>query len=349
MKIKIVLTIIFLLFANCMFAQTNSNNIFFGDIHNSSITSMFINKNVAGLSNNKNGLSFDNLRKINVKFLVLSIGIARFSMRHQDTIKIEHVVDFFRKFKKYNKERYHDSICFKSDNCNADLHIEFALEGSHLLKGNLQWIDTLHSIGVRTLSIAHWFHNEFIIAHQKDTNSYRYAAPSRLNNESVLSEKGKLLVEKMINLRMIIDVSHLPTKAFWQVVAINNNRSPIIASHSNSYTVCENSRNLTDKQIQAIKDANGIIGICFHSPMLSNKNNSNILDIVTHINYIGNKFGFKILVFGTDFDGRIKLPDNIKYFGDITKIFTIMKNSGMSSLQLNMILYDNIRAIYYKK
>ena len=309
--------------------------------------SMFLKNNVAGLSDNNLGISFNNLRKNNIKYLVFSIGIARFSMRHNDTIKIEQVVDFIRRFKKYNKLKYKDSICFKSDNCDAPLHIKFALEGSHLLRGNIEWIDTLHNIGVKKLCIAHWFHNEFLIASSNDTNSYRKGAPSRLTANSVLSEKGKLLVERMISLGMIIDVSHLPEKAFWQVIAINNNRSPIIASHSNSYAICNNPRNLTDNQIQAIKNSNGLIGVCLHSPMLTNQNNSNIIDVIAHINYIGNKFGYQNLALGTDFGGRIRLPDEIETYEDITKIPYLMKNSGISKSDINMFLYENMRKIFF--
>ena len=105
-NLKQIITIIFvlLLFQNCVLTQQqqhkikNNCNIAFGDIHNSSITSMFLSNNIAGLTHNKSGIDIDNLRKTNVKFLVLSIGIARFSMRHKDTINNEQVVDFFRKF-----------------------------------------------------------------------------------------------------------------------------------------------------------------------------------------------------------------------------------------------------------
>jgi len=349
MKLSIFVLLFFLfLFQKTKFGTDNSN-LKIADIHNSTLTQYFLANNYDAFAEEKSNLNFQKLKKNNVEYLVLSIGIARFSMQEPDTIKIEQIIDFLRKFKQKTIKQFGDSINFGTYNSKAQLNISFALEGSHLLKGNISWIDSLKAVGIKTINIAHWFHNEFLIANNHDTNSYQNSAPSRLTPESVLSEKGKLLIEKMISAKVIIDVSHLPEKAFWQVVAINNNRTVLIASHSNSYTICPNDRNLKNQQIKAIKESGGIIGICLHSPLLSLNNKSEISDIEKHINYICTKFGKNILALGTDFDGRIRLPNEIEYIHDISKIGQTLEKSNFSDKEIKKILSQNAIRFYKKR
>lgn len=63
-------------------------------------------------------------------------------------------------------------------------------------------------------------------------------------------------------LKVMIDLSHLNEKGFWNVAKISD--APLVATHSNAHTLCASPRNLTDKQLDAIKETDGMVGINFH-------------------------------------------------------------------------------------
>ncbi|MBP9192687.1 MAG: membrane dipeptidase, partial [Ignavibacteria bacterium] len=81
-----------------------------------------------------------------------------------------------------------------------------------------------------------------------------------------LTDYGIQVIKRMNDTGMLIDVSHLSENGFWDV--IDNTTSPIIASHSNSYSINPHFRNLTDEQILAIADNGGFIGVNFHDKFL---------------------------------------------------------------------------------
>ena len=124
---------------------------------------------------------------------------------------------------------------------------------------------------------------------------------------------------------ILIDVSHLSEKSFWDVIKISS--SPIIATHSNAYEICNNPRNLKDEQIKAIAKSGGIIGICYYNEFLVKENSdenskADITDIVRQIKYIKNLVGIQYIGLGSDFDG-MDYDKTAKWVKNITKIKNI--------------------------
>jgi len=124
-------------------------------------------------------------------------------------------------------------------------------------------------------------------------------------NAGGLTHLGRKMVERMSDLGVGVDVAHLSEKSFWDV--LNCYSGPVIDSHSNAYAICDHRRNLKDEQIEAIAQTGGIIGINFSSFFLNGKSEAHQRDVLRHIDYIGEKFGFDCLGLGSDFDG-IRYP-----------------------------------------
>ena len=82
-----------------------------------------------------------------------------------------------------------------------------------------------------------------------------------------LTEFGKKVVKRMNEIGVLVDVSHLGEKSFWDVIETTN--SPVIASHSNCYAINPSYRNLTDDQIKAIAKTGGVVMINFHNDFTS--------------------------------------------------------------------------------
>lgn len=164
-----------------------------------------------------------------------------------------------------------------------------ALEGADALSGELFRLRVLYRLGVRQLGIT-WNHaNEAADGVEEERGGG-------------LTRFGRDLVEEMTRLRMILDVSHLSERGFWDVMEFSD--VPVVASHSNCRAVCPHKRNLKDDQIRAIVEKEGIVGITFvpqfvHDP----KEEVSVEHLLRHIDHVCELGGERILAFGSDFDG----------------------------------------------
>ena len=126
-----------------------------------------------------------------------------------------------------------------------------------------------------------------------------------------LSKFGKKIIAKMDKLGIILDVSHMSPKSFYDAVKIF--KKPICASHSNLKAVTNHPRNLTDEQFIIIKNSGGVAGINLYPPFLGE-------DIKAHIDRFLALGGEDNIGLGCDFDGVDKLPHGIGGIEDIEKL-----------------------------
>lgn len=125
-------------------------------------------------------------------------------------------------------------------------------EGGNMVEGSMENLETLYSRGVRYLGLT-WNTSNAIAVSAKDE--------TERGKKGGLTEFGRDVVKRMNELGMLIDVSHLGETAFWEITELST--APIIASHSNCYSLCPHYRNLTDEQIKAIAKSGGYIGVNF--------------------------------------------------------------------------------------
>lgn len=133
-----------------------------------------------------------------------------------------------------------------------------------------------------------------------------------------LTEFGKKAIQRMNQLGIAIDVSHLSEKSFWDVTKIST--KPICASHSNSKSVKDNPRNLTDEQFVKIRDMGGCVGINFYPSFLGD----DIKCVVDHIDKFLSLGGENNIGIGSDFDGVDSLPEGILGCQDMEKVIKML-------------------------
>lgn len=164
-------------------------------------------------------------------------------------------------------------------------------------------------------------------------------------NDTGLTELGKKYVKKLEQKNILIDVSHMSEKSFYD--CLKNTSKPIIASHSCSKTICQHKRNLDDEQIKQIAKRKGVIGICFCKPFLTNGKKATVKDIIKHINYIANLVGVDYIALGSDFDGveeNNKLED-IRSVKDMKIIISELQKEGYNKEQIDKITSQNFLRI----
>lgn len=120
------------------------------------------------------------------------------------------------------------------------------------------------------------------------------------NPDRGVTELGKKAAKLIQEKKMILDVSHINEKSFWDVMDLAT--APVLASHSNAKALAGAARNLTDAQLLAIRDTNGLVGLNAFGDFISdNKAEQDVDHLVNHASYIADKIGVEHLGFGFDF------------------------------------------------
>lgn len=176
---------------------------------------------------------------------------------------------------------------------NGFLSSILTVEDGMLLDGYIDRVDRLWRDGVRMLALTWNYENSI---------GYPNSPDPVLHTTMGLKDFGFEAVERMNELGMIVDVSHLSEAGFMDVARCS--KKPFVASHSCCRALCDHSRNLTDEQLHILGDCGGIVGVNFYSRFLSaGSDETTISDIVKHLEHIKNKAGIESLAWGSDFDG----------------------------------------------
>ena len=119
------------------------------------------------------------------------------------------------------------------------------IEGCEALDGDLRMLDVLYAAGLRTLGPV-WSRSN-IFGH-----GVPFRFPSSPDTGDGLTDFGQALIRRCNEMRVLIDLSHINEKGFWDIAKLSS--APLVATHSNAHALCPASRNLTDKQLAAIQE-----------------------------------------------------------------------------------------------
>ncbi len=244
------------------------------------------------LYKNNCNIDIERLKKFSepVQFFAIWLDDKKIKTPYDSTIS---AIKFYKK--EINKNKKHITHCnsfneINKNKQNKKISSILTVEGGETLENDINNLYNLYDMGVRGLTLT--WNNKNCIGNGVCGDK----------NEG-LSEFGFEVIKVMNELNMIIDVSHLNEAGFWDVY--NNSKKPFIASHSNSYEICKHKRNLNDKQLLAIKEVGGIVGINLHLPFLSEEKNKDcgFEYILRHIDYMISLMGTNNICLGCDFDG----------------------------------------------
>lgn len=215
------------------------------------------------------------------------------------------------------------------------------VEEGGVLNGKIERLEKLYRRGIRLITLTWNYENCIGSPNSQDPQAM----------ERGLKPFGIRTVERMNELGMIIDVSHLSDGGFWD--CIRYSRTPIVASHSNARSLCPHPRNLTDEMLRALGNKGGVAGVNFYSAFLRKKDGTGesaragLEDIVRHMRWMMDQAGEDAVALGTDFDGFEKeaLPEKIRGVQDMDLLWEAMKQSGITSRQIDKIAYGNVSRI----
>lgn len=159
-----------------------------------------------------------------------------------------------------------------------------------------------------------------------------------------LTQFGKRVTEEMERVGMLLDVSHLNDRSFYDVAEVW--KKPLVATHSSARSICAHRRNLTDEMFNIIKNSNGCVGINFYPPFLVNEGIATVDDIIKHIEHFMGLGGENHIGIGADFDGVDCLPEGIENCKDTYKVFERLGQLNYTDEQIEKISHKNFERIF---
>ena len=202
----------------------------------------------------------------------------------------------------------------------------FTLENCKIINNDLSYIKHLADCGIKIATLT-W----------NDINCIGDGA--MVDNPTGITEFGRRAVRELERLGIVIDVSHASDRLFFDVCEITE--KPFIATHSNSRTVTEHKRNLTDEQAEIIFERGGIIGLNFHNAFLNNNpDKACIDDILRHAEHFLSLGGVDSIALGSDFDGGI-LPCDIENNRNLYDIYNLFLQKNYPKAIIDKIFYEN--------
>lgn len=162
------------------------------------------------------------------------------------------------------------------------------------------------------------------------------------NENKRLKAEGISAVKYLNKKAVVIDTAHLSERGFYDVI---DNADRVINSHTAFNGVYSYKRNISDLQIKEIIEKEGIIGLTFVPDFLTDKSAS-ICDVVKHIDYFLQKFSYKHLCIGSDFNGTQSLPIGLNGYGKFINLFNELIKLGYSEQVIESIFYLNAKRFF---
>ena len=214
---------------------------------------------------------------------------------------------------------------------NAIVHFE----GAEPIAPELSNLEDWYARGLRSLGIVWSRPNAF-------GEGVPFRFPASPDTGAGLTGAGRGLVQACNVLGIMVDVSHLNEKGFWDVVATTD--APVVATHSNPHALCPVTRNLTDDQLDAVAESEGIVGINFAVAFLRpdgrNDPDTPVEEIVRHLDYVASRIGVEHVALGSDFDGA-EIPVELGSILGLPRLIEGLRAAGYDEEALAQITHRN--------
>jgi len=205
--------------------------------------------------------------------------------------------------------------------------ILLSVEGGEILGEDLFMLDVIFKLGVRALGLT-WNQRNALAAGVGEADTHLK-----------LSALGQEVVQRMNQLGMLVDVSHLNEAGFWHVLEVS--KDPIAATHSCAKALCAHPRNLTDQQLRALARHKGVVGVNFYPRFLKQTGVTTRADVVRHICHIAEVAGVETVGLGSDFDGIEETPEGLEHVGDSGKLRDDLMKVGFLAGEVEQIMGGN--------
>ena len=221
--------------------------------------------------------------------------------------------------------------CLQQDVLALVMHIE----GAEMLDEELTRLDRFYQLGLRSIGPFWNSPNRFGVG-------VNGGFPGSPDTGAGMTAAGKRLIRACNQKRLLIDLSHMNEKTFWQTAELSD--APLVATHSNAHALCAQPRNLTNAQLEAIAASEGFVGVNFGNAFLrsdgARNTDTSLNEIVKHLCFLLDKLGEDGVGFGSDFDG-ISVPDALGDVAGMPKLFKALIAAGVDEKLQEKLAWRN--------
>jgi membrane dipeptidase len=213
------------------------------------------------------------------------------------------------------------------------------LEGAEAIDPELEALDHWYGAGLRSLGPVWSRSNAF-------GHGVPFMFPGTPDTGPGLTEVGHALVRRCAELGVLVDLSHLNERGFWDVARVEP--GPLVATHSGVHALAPTTRNLTDAQLDAIGATDGLVGIIFGCAFvrsdLADDADTPLAVIARHAAYVAERIGVRHVGLGSDFDGTL-IPAELGDAAGLPRLLDALRASGFSETELQDIAWHNWRRV----
>jgi membrane dipeptidase len=222
--------------------------------------------------------------------------------------------------------------CLETGVMAAVLHFE----GAEAIDPQLDALEVFYQAGLRSLGIVWSRPNLF-------GHGVPFKYPSSPDTGPGLTDAGRDLVRACNRLGILLDLAHLNEQGFWDVAKLSD--APLVVTHAAVHALCPSTRNLTDNQLDAIKASDGMVGLIFETANLradaAEEPNTPLEVVMQHLDYLVEHVGLERVGFGSDFDGGIMPPNDLRDVTGLPTLLAALQAHGYDDAALRKITHEN--------
>jgi membrane dipeptidase len=207
------------------------------------------------------------------------------------------------------------------------------IEGGHAIEDSLRLLRDYYALGVRYMTLTHSNTNNWADSSGDMTNT-------AIQHHNGLTDFGKDVVREMNRLGMMVDISHVADKTFWDALEVS--KAPIFASHSSARALADVPRNMTDEMIVALAKKGGVVQINFSCGFLKTGARPTVADVAAHIDHVRQIAGVGAVGIGSDFDGIGCAPEGLDEVSKFPNLTRALLEKGYTSEDIRKIYGGNL-------
>lgn len=211
----------------------------------------------------------------------------------------------------------------------------FHVEGAEAIDADLHMLDVLHAAGLRSIGPV-WSRPTIF------GEGVPFRFPSTPDIGDGLTDHGLALIRRCNALNIMVDLSHLNEAGFWDVA--RHSQAPLVATHSNAHAITPHSRNLTDDQLRAIAESDGMVGLNFAVAFLREDGKMladvPIAQMLRHLDHLIGILGEDRVGLGSDYDGAV-VPEALTDVSALPKLLQAMAEHGYDETLIEKLCHGN--------
>ncbi|XP_014729915.1 PREDICTED: dipeptidase 1 [Sturnus vulgaris] len=211
------------------------------------------------------------------------------------------------------------------------------VEGGHSIDSSLGVLRSLYRLGARYMTLTHSCNTPWADNWLVDTDDEKPVHHG-------LSPFGKMVVEEMNRLGMIVDLAHVSVDTMKAV--LNISKAPVIFSHSSAYGICPHRRNVPDDVLQLVAATRSLVMVNFYNTYVTCSNTANLSDVADHLDYVKKMAGAQAVGFGGDYDGVTGLPTGLEDVSKYPALVAELLTRNWTEQEVKGALAENLLRVF---